>query len=85
MAKQNKQPQETRKVNRNSVKIKELQKTKTVGDIGKQTTFIKKRPTFETLKLPTFLIMARELHAFKQTLALLPTEVTQLLVRQGTN
>jgi len=29
MAKQNKQPQEARKVHRNSVKIKELQKTKT--------------------------------------------------------
>jgi len=44
MAKQNKQPQETRKVNWNSVKIKEVQKSKTVGDISKQTTFLKKVP-----------------------------------------
>jgi len=44
MARQNKQPQETRKVNRNSVKIKELQKTKTVEDIGKRNYIYKKVP-----------------------------------------
>jgi len=55
MAKQNKHPQETRKINRKSVKIKELQKTKTVGDIGEQTNFIKKVPAERPKRYQRFL------------------------------